>query len=94
MQADHVLRALGGAGDLVDIQGRGVGRQDGARLGNPIELRKHLLLERHVFEHRLDQKVGIGQRGLIERRRNQPHAVVHLVGWQAAARHRALVVAS
>jgi hypothetical protein len=55
-------------------------------------LREDLLLQRHVLEHRLDDQVGIGQGGVVERRRNQRQALFHLLRLQAAARNRTLVV--
>ena len=43
MQADDILRALGELGDLIKIQRRGVGGENGALLHHLIELFEHLL---------------------------------------------------
>ena len=47
--------------DLVHVQGRGVGCNDGAGLGDRVELGEDLLLQRHVLEHRLDDEVGLAE---------------------------------
>ena len=53
-------------GNRVDVDRRGVGRQDAAGPGHRVELAKHLLLQREVLEHRLDDQVH-----LVEARRVQ-----------------------
>ncbi len=58
---------------VVDVQIAGVRREDRARLGEAVELAEHLLLDRHVLEHRLDDQVGGGQRVEVERRGQQAH---------------------
>ena len=65
MQAEHVLRPRDRGGDLVDVEIGGVGGKDGARLGYRVELAEHLLLHRHVLEHRLDDQVAIGEIGIV-----------------------------
>ncbi|MNI61354.1 hypothetical protein D3C73_1166230 [compost metagenome] len=45
MQADHILRTGGHGSDQVDVQGRGVGRQNGAGLAHEVEAAEHLLLD-------------------------------------------------
>ena len=71
VQADHVLRALGERGDLVDVEVRGVGGQDRTGLADFVERAEDLLLDVHVLEHRLDHEVGVGQVVVVERRRDQ-----------------------
>jgi hypothetical protein len=51
-------------GDLVDRQGRGVGRQHHARPRRLVEPREDLLLHLHVLEHGLDHEVGLADRAL------------------------------
>ena len=65
MQAEHILRPRGRGGDFVDVEIGGVGGEDGARLGYRVELAEHLLLDRHVLEHRLDDQVAIGEIGIV-----------------------------
>ena len=78
MQANHVLRALGEAGDRVQVQRRGVGRQDCAGLAYFVECLEDLLLDVHVLEHGLDHEVDVAHRVVTERRRDQRHALAHL----------------
>ena len=59
VQADHVLRALGEAGDLVDVERGGVGGEDGARLHTSSSVLNTCLLHAHVLEHGLDHEVGV-----------------------------------
>ena len=61
VHADHVLRALGERGDLVDVERGGVGGEDRARLHHLVERLEHLLLDAHLLEHRLDHQVGVLQ---------------------------------
>ena len=62
-------------GDLVDVERRGVRRQHARRLRDAIELRKHLLLEIHALEHRLDDDVGVGEIAVVERAADQRQAL-------------------
>ena len=57
--ADDHLRPRRGGGDLVDIERRGVRRQDAVGLGDLVQLAENLLLQRHSFEHRFDDDVGL-----------------------------------
>ena len=59
MQADHDPGREVRAGDRVDVQRRCVGRENRARLHDPVERREHLLLDLHVLEHRLDHQIGV-----------------------------------
>ena len=92
MQADHVLRALREGGDAVDVQVRGVRRQDGARLGHGVELAEHGLLHAHFLEHGLNDEVRVLQRGVLQRGSDQAHALLHLLGLELALLHGVLVV--
>ena len=84
MQADHVFRPFGGGGDLVDIQGGGIGRKDGAGLGDGVELGEQFLLYRHILEHRFDDDVGSGEVGEIEAGGQQRHAGGDVLGGDPA----------
>jgi hypothetical protein len=61
VQAEHVVRPRGRAGNQVDVERRGVGREDRARLGDVVELGEHFTLDRHVLEHGLDDEIGGGR---------------------------------
>ena len=58
VMADHHSRPRGGRGDLVDVERRGVRREDRVGLADPVELGEDLLLQRHALEDRLDDDVG------------------------------------
>ena len=92
MHADHVLRTARSRGDLVDVEVGGVRRQDGARLGDAVELAEDLLLELHVLEHGFDDQVALGERFEVGAAAEQLHALVDLVHRDTAALRRALVV--
>ncbi|MCY1176226.1 hypothetical protein D9M73_164900 [compost metagenome] len=92
MQADDVLGPAGHAGDLVDVQRRGVGGEDRARLAHPVEGAEHLLFDFQFLEDRLDHQVGVGQVGVIEGAGEQVHALANLLGAQLAALQAARVV--
>ena len=58
VHADHVLRAVGRRGDLLDVQRRGVGREHGARASRRDRAcAKILVLQRHVLEDGFDDHV-------------------------------------
>ena len=65
-----------GGGDLVDVERRSVGGEDGARLAQPVEFAEHLLLDVHVLEHRLDDDVRFAHARAVERPLDQLHALV------------------
>ncbi len=92
MRADHVLRPGRGAGDLVDVEGRGVGGEQRARLGNPVEIGEHPLFEFHLLEHGLDHDIGFGRRVDSDHAGDQAHAAIHLLGGEPAARHCGAVI--
>ena len=92
VHADDVAGPLGVAGDLVDVQARGVGRQHRARLGDRVELLEDAFLHFHGLEHRLDDDVGVLEVVVGERGRDQRHALVDVLGLHAAALGGVLVV--
>ena len=94
MSADDILRPPGEACDLIDIQGRGVRGQDGARLHRGIQGLENGFLHRHVFENRLDHDIGLGQVRVGERGLDEPHALLDLLLSHAALAGGVLVVAS
>ena len=53
--------------------------------GNFIELAEHLLLKRHVFEHGLDDEVGLAEVGHLKRRRQLGEPIGRLRRRNAAA---------
>ncbi len=85
-------RPLGVVGDLVDVQARGVGGQHRARLGDLVELGEDAFLHFHGLEHRLDDDVGVLEVVVGQRRRDQRHALVDVLGLHAAALGGVLVV--
>ena len=85
VQADHVLRTLGGRADLFHVERRGVGRQHAAGLGHLVELGEDLLLQLHVLEHGFDDHVGFGEIGVIGRALDEAHALGLVLRREAAA---------
>ena len=79
MQAHHVLRTLRKAGDLVDVQRRGVGRQDGTRLHHAVELFENGFFDADFFKYGFDHQVGIAQIVVAQRGAQQRHALVVFV---------------
>ena len=59
MRARDVLRPFRHRGELVDVQRRGVGEQQRARLHHLIELGEDRLLDVHFLEHRLDDDIAV-----------------------------------
>ena len=76
VHADDVLGPLGDVGDLVDVERGGVGGEDGAGLGDLVELLEHLLLHAHLLEHRLDDEVRVLQVVVVERGLEQRQALL------------------
>ena len=60
--------------DLVDVQRRGVGREDRAGFADASSLREDLLLDAHVLEHGFDDEIAIARGPRAERPVQQAHA--------------------
>ena len=87
VQPDHVFRPRDRGRDLLDIEGRGVCREHGARLRRRIEPREDVLLEVHPLEDRLDDHIGVGEIGVIERPADQRQAPALFFRRDATAPH-------
>ena len=94
MQAHHVLRALRAGRNLVQIQRRGIGRQDGAGLHHPVQLFEYCGLDAHVFKHRLNHQIGLRQVLVLQRGAQQSHALLQRLGLELALADLRLVVAA
>ena len=84
MQADDVFRALGEAGDLVQVQGGGVGGENGAGFADFVQLFEHRLLYAHFFEHGFDDQIDIAQVVIGQRWGDQCHLGFGIVFAHAA----------
>ena len=71
MVAQHLRRPAAGAPDLVDVQRRGVRREDAVRTRHAGDFGKGGLLQIEVLEHRLDDDVDLIEPVIAGRRRNQ-----------------------
>ena len=76
--ADDLLRAGRDGGDLVDVERRRVGGQNGIGPRDAVELGEDLLLELHAFEDGLDDDVGFGKPVVGQRGLDQRQPLVHL----------------
>ena len=76
VHAHHVLWPLGEVGDLVHIQGGGVGGQNRAGLHHFIELLEDGFFDAHFFEHRFDHQVGLTDLVVAQCGAQQSHALV------------------
>ena len=85
MRSRDRLGPLGDAGNLVDIQRRCVGEQQGVRLHYGVELGEHLLLDGHLLEDGFDHRVAIGNRRETFNRLKQSQTPLHLGLREAAA---------
>ena len=92
MEADHGFRTLHRRGDFVDVERRGVRREDRTLLHDLVELAEDVLLHVHVLEHGLDHEVAIGEIVHVERAGQKPHALLDLFHREAALLRRVLVV--
>ena len=72
------------AGDLVEVERRGVGGEDGARLGLGVERLEHPPLDLHVLEHRLDHEIRTGDVVVGKRALDEPDPPVELLLASAA----------
>src|SRR6267142_435387 len=92
MQPQHVLRPRRHGGDLIDVQGRSIGGEDGTRLGALVELLEYLLLDRHVLEYGFDHDVGVLDVFVAGHTLEQSHAFVHGILAQPALGHGRRVI--
>ena len=92
MHADDILRTRGEAGDLVQIQGRGIAGEDRSGLRHRVQTLEHDLLHLQVLEHRLDDEIGAGK--IIVRQCRLQHAdpSLELDGIEAALGESLVVV--
>ena len=92
MQAQHVLWAVGGVGNCVHVQVRGVGGQHrtGACVG--VDLFEDLLLDGQVFKHRLDHQIGVAELGPVCAGRQQRLGSSDCLNSQLSLGHTALVM--
>ena len=80
MRAHHVLGPGCRAGDLVDIESRGVGGEQRARFRRAVEIGEDAFFEPHFLEHRFDHDIGAPDCVDTDGAGDQAHAAVHLVG--------------
>ncbi|MCY1295089.1 hypothetical protein D9M70_444120 [compost metagenome] len=93
MQADDVARATRRRRDLVDTQARRVGGQDRGRFAQRVQAREDFLLHGHVFEHGLDDQIGLRNRLERQRRRDPRQARFNLLRLELALGGGDVVVA-
>jgi hypothetical protein len=79
-------------GDLVDVERRGVRREDRAGLADLVELAEDRLLQLHVLEHRFDDEVAVGEVRLLGGAGDQRHPLLDGLGGDGPPRGRPLVV--
>ena len=84
MRAYHVFRAAGHCGDLVDVEGGGVGRQDRTLLHDLVEFAENLALQIHVLKHSLDDHVDLAEVFHIGRAVEPGHPRLNLILREAA----------
>ena len=93
MHAEEIRRPTAVGGQDVDVQGRGIGGDDGARLADFAQLAADLLLQAEILEHRLDHQIAITKVGMGQTALKQSHALGHLVGGHFAPGGAGLVIA-
>ncbi len=79
MRAGHVLRPFRHRGDLIDVQRRGVGEQERARLHHLVEFGEDRLLDVHFLEHRFDDDVAVLDVVVAGDRMDAGEAALHLL---------------
>ena len=92
MRAGDLLRPLCDIGHDIDIDARGVRIEQRARLHDRIDLLPDLLLDRDLFEHRLDHDIALPDVVETGNRLDAGEAPFHLVLRQAAALDAGLVI--
>ena len=88
VKADEVGRPARSLGQLADTEGRGVGGQDGPRLGYPVELGQEVGLDLLVLKDGLDDKVGLGRVFEIGGALDPAQDLVHLLLGEDSSLHR------
>jgi hypothetical protein len=94
MQSDHILRTPREVRDVIEVQGRGVGGENGALPHYLVQGLKHLALDLHALEHRLDAQVDIAQQGIVQCRGDERQTLLEAGLVERALAQRALVVAA
>jgi hypothetical protein len=94
VQAQHISRTRGAGGNRVDVEIGGVAGEDRAGFGDAVQAREHVLLDRHLLEHRLDHEIAVREIPERERAREQRHVARHVGGARRAPFRGALVVAA
>ena len=79
VQAHHVFGALREGCNFVNVQGRGVGSQDGAGLHHTVQLLEYGFFDADFFKHSFDHQIGTSQVVVAQGGRQQRHALVVLV---------------
>src|SRR6185503_298786 len=92
VHADDVVGPFRRGGDLVHVEGGGVGGEHRARLADLVDLGEDLLFDRHLLEHRLDHDVGVGDLRPVGGAGDEAHALLDVLRGEAAARGGGLVV--
>ena len=91
---DHVLWPLGEVGDLVDVQGRGVRRQNCARLHNFVQFPEHGFLDAHVFKNSFNHDVGLTDFLVRQRALDECQTLIEFLLCQFAFLHRVFIIAT
>nr|WP_272926703.1 hypothetical protein [Streptomyces sp. SID5914] len=94
MHAEDIPGAPGDRGDRIDVEGRGVRRQNRAGFRHFIEPGEHRTLDVHVLEGRLDDQIAVRHVRIVQGRCQERHALLQGVWRQSSLVHLALVVAA
>src|SRR5262249_55061084 len=92
VHADYALGPSRRRGDLVDVEGRRVRGQHGVGLRHLVDAGEHVLLDRHLLEHRLDDEIGVGEGIEVGRALDQAHALLDVVFGEPAFGRGRLVI--
>jgi hypothetical protein len=93
VHARDICGPRGDAGQLIQVEERGVAHQNGPGPAHPIEPGEDRLLQGEVFGHRLDHEVGLMQLLVCVRFSDQSRAPCRLILRQAPAPHLCSVAA-
>ena len=94
VMSDNLLGTRRHRGNLVDVQRRCVGGQDGIRLGDLIEFREDIFFRLHVLEDGLDHDIGFFKavKGQPQLKHREP--LLNILGRKSPPLYRAFVVLS